>query len=89
LGQAFNRRSWQMHPGLVSEVDGLPVHTYRQGSESLMTPPAETWLTDRVAERIADEGVMPLASSKNGDSALLMRFQSVADPPAPLAGPWE
>jgi type VI secretion system protein ImpC len=89
IGQAFNRRSWQMHPGLVSEVDGLPVHTYRQGSESLMTPPAETWLTDRVAERIADEGVMPLASSKNGDSALLMRFQSVADPPAPLAGPWE
>jgi predicted component of type VI protein secretion system len=53
-----------------------------------MTPPAETWLTDRAAERIADEGVMPLASSKNGDSALLMRFQSVADPPAPLAGPW-
>jgi type VI secretion system protein ImpC len=89
IGQAFNRRSWQMHPGLVSEVDGLPVHTYRQGSESLMTPPAETWLTDRAAERIADEGVMPLASSKNGDSALLMRFQSVADPPAPLAGPWE
>jgi type VI secretion system protein ImpC len=89
LGQAFNRRSWQMHPGLVSEVDGLPVHTYRRGSESLMTPPAETWFTDRAAERIADEGVMPLASSKNGDSALLMRFQSVADPPAPLAGPWE
>lgn len=89
LGQAFNRRSWQMHPGLVSEVDGLPVHTYRRGGESLMTPPAETWLTDRVAERIADEGVMPLASSKNGDSALLMRFQSVADPPAALAGPWE
>ncbi|MGD0869628.1 MAG: type VI secretion system contractile sheath large subunit [Bryobacteraceae bacterium] len=89
IGQAFNRRRWQLHPGLVSEVDGLPVHTYRRGSESLMTPPAETWLTDRVAERIADEGVMPLASSKNGDSALLMRFQSVADPPAPLAGPWE
>jgi len=89
LGQAFNRRSWQMHPGLVSEVDGLPVHTYRRGSESAMTPPAETWLTDRAAERIADQGVMPLASSKNGDSALLMRFQSVADPPAPLAGPWE
>jgi type VI secretion system protein ImpC len=89
IGQAFNRRSWQMHPGLVSEVDGLPVHTYRRGGESLMTPPAEIWLTDRAAERIADEGVMPLASSKNGDSALLMRFQSVADPPAPLAGPWE
>ena len=89
IGQAFNRRSWQMHPGLVSEVDGLPVHTYRRGSESVMTPPAEIWLTDRAAERIADEGVMPLASSKNGDSALLMRFQSVADPAAPLAGRWE
>ena len=88
IGQAFNRRRWQMHPGLVSEVDGLAVHTYRRGSESVMTPPAEIWLTDRAAERIADEGVMPLASSKNGDSALLMRFQSVADPAAPLAGRW-
>jgi len=89
IGQAFDRLGWQLHPGLVSEVDGLPVYTYRRGAESFMTPPAEIWLTDRVAERIADHGIMPLASSKNGGSALVMRFQSVADPPAKLAGAWK
>jgi hypothetical protein len=31
---------------------------------------------------------MPMASSRNSDSILLVRWQSVADPSRPLAGPW-
>jgi type VI secretion system protein ImpC len=89
LGQAFNTRGWQMHPGLRNRIDGVPVHTYRVDGEPRMTPPAETWLTDRVADRILDQGVMPLASSKSSDTILLVRTQSIADPPGPLAGPWD
>lgn len=88
LGQAFNARGWQLHPGLRNRLDGLPVHTWRAGGESHMTPPAETWITDSVAERMLDQGVMPLASSKNSDAILLVRSQSIADPSRPLAGPW-
>jgi type VI secretion system protein ImpC len=88
LGQAFSARGWQLHPGLRNQIEGLPVHTYRVGGEPRMTPPAETWLTDRVADRILDQGVMPLASSRNSGLILLVRSQSIADPPRPLAGPW-
>jgi hypothetical protein len=31
---------------------------------------------------------MPLASVKNRDSVVLVRFQSIAEPPAALAGRW-
>jgi type VI secretion system protein ImpC len=54
LGQAFNVRGWQLHPGLRNQIDGLPVHTYRAAGESRTTPPAETWITDLVAGRILD-----------------------------------
>ena len=88
LGQAFNARGWQMHPGMRNQLDGLPLHTWRSAGEPRVTPPAETWIADRVAEGILEQGVMPLASSRNSDSILLVRWQSVADPPRPLAGPW-
>jgi len=89
LGQAFRARGWQMHPGLRNMIDGLPAHTYRVDGEPRMTPPGETWLTDRIADKILDQGVMPLASSKSGDTILLVRSQSIADPVRALAGPWE
>jgi type VI secretion system protein ImpC len=77
-----------LRPGLRNQLDGLPVHNYRVDGEARMTPAAETWLTDRVAAKILDRGVMPLASSKSTDSVLLVRSQSIADPVRALAGPW-
>jgi len=88
LGQSFNVRGWRLHPGLHSRLDGMPVHSYRLAGDPRMTPPAETLITDRIAERILDQGVMPLASSRSSDSVLLVRWQSIADPSSPLAGPW-
>ena len=64
------------------------MHNYRVDGEPRMTPPAETWLTDRVTEKILAQGVMPLASSKSTDSILLVRSQSIADPGRALAGGW-
>jgi len=89
LGQSFNLRGWRFHPGLRSRLDGMPVHSYREAGAPRMTPPAETLITDRTAERILDQGAMPLASSRSSDAILLVRWQSIADPPSPLAGPWE
>jgi len=45
-------------------------------------------LSDTAAEFILDNGFMPLASMKDQDSVLLVRLQSIADPPAPLSGRW-
>ena len=89
LGQGFNIRGWQLHPGLRNQLDGLPVHNYRVDGEPRMTPAAETWLTDRVAAKILAQGVMPLASSRSTAAILLVQMQSIADPPQALAGPWD
>jgi type VI secretion system protein ImpC len=89
LGCAYNRHGWNFRPGKTSKLEGIPVHTYRVADLAVMTPAAEVWLTESAAERILDLGIMPLASVKNSDSIQLIRFQSIAMPPRPLAGPWD
>jgi type VI secretion system protein ImpC len=85
LGQEFNRQGWEMRARSMAQIDGLPLHT-PPGRDA--TPPAEIWMTERLAGRIAEAGVMPLASMKHSDAILLVRFQSIADPAQPLSGPW-
>ncbi len=88
LGQTFNLDGWELRPGRIVRLEGLPLHTdpLREA-----TPQAEIWMTDRLATLILDEGVMPLASVKHSDAAQLVRFQSIAGragQPRALAGPW-
>ena len=45
-------------------------------------------MTEDDADFILSHGFMPLASMKDQDSALLVRLQSIADPPAPLSARW-
>jgi type VI secretion system protein ImpC len=82
LGEAFQSQSF------VNRLDEVPLHVYEAGGDTVAKPPAEIWLTERFAGKILDEGIMPLASVKNSESAQLVRFQSIAQPPRPLAGPW-
>ena len=51
-------------------------------------PCAEVVLSDRAAEIILDGGLMPVLSLRDQDVVRLARFQSIADPLAPLAGRW-
>jgi len=88
LGEAFTRFGWQLRPGSVQEIDGLPAHTYRKDGEAQLKPCAEVLLTEDAAETLLDRGFMPLASIKGADRVRLVRFQSVAEPPAALAGRW-
>jgi hypothetical protein len=49
-------------------------------------PCAEAVLLDRAVEGILDFGIMPLQSFADRGSIRLVRLQSIADPPASLAG---
>jgi type VI secretion system protein ImpC len=89
LGQAFRESGWNLRPGEVSEIRGLPLHAYEADGEQQLKPCAEVWMTERDAEWILEAGAMPLASLKNQDAVRLLRFQSIADPPAPLSGRWQ
>lgn len=89
LGQAFSLHGWRMEPGHVQEIDDLPLHVYEKDGTSFLKPCAEACLGQRAAEQILDRGLMPLLSFLNRDMVRLGRFQSVADPLRPLAGPWQ
>lgn len=88
IGQAFADGEWRFQPGRHLDLTGLPLHLFKVNGVSYATPCAETLLSERATERILDLGLMPLASVKEQDAARLVRLQSVAEPPAPLAGRW-
>jgi type VI secretion system protein ImpC len=89
MGAAFNRAGWGMRPGLVQDMDGLPVHVYQADGEAESKPCAEVMLTHRAADLIMDRGIMPLLSVRGTDQVRLAAFRSVADPAKPLAGRWK
>ncbi len=88
LGQAFTEAGWNLHPGRFQDIEGLPLHVYKADGESGIKPCAEVLLTEQAAERILDNGLMPIVSMKDRDSIRLVRFQSLAKPPRPLMGRW-
>jgi type VI secretion system protein ImpC len=88
LGQSFSRNGWDFRPGVVPDIEGLPLHIYKENNESRTKPCAEVVFTEQAAEAIIEKGIMPLLSYKNQDRVRLARFQSLADPPTNLPGPW-
>jgi type VI secretion system protein ImpC len=88
IGQSFSVQGWQVQPGSIQEINSLPLHVYREEGESHLKPCAEIMLSQRAAEQIIDKGLMPLLPFFNQDTVRLGRFQSIADPPTRLSGPW-
>jgi type VI secretion system protein ImpC len=88
LADAFRECGWTLTSGLGQDLVGLPMHIYKSDGEKHVTPCAETILTERAMEVLIEKGLMPVLSIKGRDAVLLPRFQSIADPLAPLAGPW-
>ncbi len=88
LACAFSLNGWDMHVGAVKDVDNLPLHVYSDQGSSTIKPCAEVLLTEKAADAIMDAGIMPLATLKDTDTARLVRFQSLFEPPTSLSGRW-
>ncbi|MBX6362546.1 MAG: type VI secretion system contractile sheath large subunit [Gemmatimonadetes bacterium] len=88
LARSYARAGWALRPGMDAEIDDLPFHLRREGGEVTAQPCAETLMSERVAARLMDHGLMPLASMKDRAAVRLVRFQSIASPLAALAGAW-
>ena len=88
LAQGFSLHGWDLRPGAIKDIQGLPLHVYRIQHESRTKPCAEVLLTERAAEVILDHGLMPLLSFRDRDTVRVARFQSLADPVTRLAGRW-
>jgi type VI secretion system protein ImpC len=88
LAEAFHEFGWALTGGLGRDLAGIPMHIYTSDVEKHATPCAETVLTERAMEVLIGSGLMPVLSIKGRDAVRLPRFQSIADPLSPLAGPW-
>ena len=89
LAQAFRVSGWSLTNSLQTEVTGLPMYVCETAGEKQIVPCAENYLTERAMQSLIGNGLIPMLSVKGRNSVLLPRFQSVGDPPSPLAGRWK
>jgi type VI secretion system protein ImpC len=88
LGETISLHGWDFSGVTMPDIEGLPIHVYRERDESHAKPCAEVTLTEEAVRIILERGVMPLVSFKNQDKVRLARLQSLRDPAAFLAGRW-
>ena len=85
IGRAFTASGWDMTPGDERELGDLPAYSFVRDGEREMQPCGERFLTERDIDTLAKSGLVPIASRRDRNGVVAVRFQSVADPPAPLA----
>ncbi|HEX3748176.1 MAG TPA: type VI secretion system contractile sheath large subunit [Bryobacteraceae bacterium] len=85
LGKSYLQQGWGM-TRIERRLDNLPMHVYREDGEPVAKPCAEVLMTEKEAETLLEAGFMPVASIKEQPAAMVVRFQSIAEPLAPLAG---
>lgn len=86
LAETYSAYGWDMGRALKQDLEGMPVHVYKEGTETVYKPCSEVLLTDKAFQKMMDIGLMPFITYKNSDRVKLGRFQSVAD--TALKGPW-
>lgn len=86
LAETYGAHGWQMSRSLKQDVEGLPMHIYKEGTETVFKPCGEVLLTEDACNKLMNHGLMPLVSYKNTDRVKLARFQSIAD--TVLKGRW-
>ncbi len=79
---------WDFQPGDHSMIEDLPIHVSKVDGESVQTPCAQAWLSDAKVDALLKQGLMPVVSVQGSGDVRIPRFQSLAFPPAALAGPW-
>jgi predicted component of type VI protein secretion system len=85
IGRSFTSRGWDLEPGDEREIGDLPAYTFVRDGEREMQPAAERFLTESQIQSMLQAGLIPIASRRDSHAVVAIRFQSIADPPAPLA----
>jgi len=86
LAHSYSAYGWEMGRAIKQDVEGLPVHIYKEETETVYKPCGEVLLTEDACNKLIAHGLMPLVSYKNTDRVKLARFQSISD--TALKGMW-
>ena len=84
IGRAFTARGWEMELGDEREVGELPAYVFERHGEKQLQACAERFLTESQIQKFLDAGLIPIASRRDRNAVVVVRFQSVAQPAAPL-----
>lgn len=85
---AFLEDGWDARPEGMAEIPDLPLALYEAPEGRALQPCAERVLTHDQAAALLEQGIMALQAWRDRNALRLLRWQSVADPPTALAGPW-
>jgi type VI secretion system protein ImpC len=88
LMASFTESAFEMDPGDQRDLADLPAYTFEHDGERALLPCAEAFLTEATANAMLARGLMAIVSVRNRPAVVVPRFQSIADPPAAIAGPW-
>jgi len=86
LAESYSAYGWEMGRALKQDVEGLPMHIYKEDTETVFKPCGEVLLTEDACNKLMAHGLMPLVSYKNADRVKLAMFQSI--PGTALKGMW-
>ena len=69
------------------DLDNLPAHNYKDGTELAMKPCAEAMMTETQVLAFIDRGLMPLVAYKDRPCVRLAGFRAVTAKPLPFSIP--
>lgn len=85
LASDFLNDGWGMHPGNENQVEDLPLYTYLDAGDPQMVPCAQAYLGQNAISAIGAQGIMPLASVLNQNTAKCTTFQTIS---GSILAPW-
>jgi len=89
LAESYSLDKWQFKPGQINEISGLPVHIYKDDDgEQQLKPCAEILLTDSGADKVLQNGIMPVWSVKHEDKIRIGPMVSLHSEPQLIHGLW-
>jgi len=87
IGRSFTAAGgWDFEPGGEREIGDLPAFTFLQDGERELQACAEQYLGEQGGNALLAAGLMPVLSHRHANAVTVMRFQSIAEPTAPLLG---
>ena len=84
IGRGFTERGWEMELGDQREIGDLPAYTFTRDGEQVMQACAERFLTEGEIQSLLEAGLVPIASRRDRNAVVAVRFQSISQPAAPL-----
>jgi type VI secretion system protein ImpC len=84
IARTFTAGGWQRVPDDEREIGDLPAFTFERDGEPELQPAVEQLLGDREIDTFLKAGLVPLAGRRDTTSLVVVRLQSISDPPAPV-----